>query len=160
MLSQAGRWRSETAFQARAQGAAQPLFPRQGKSALALRENFRRQQIAEGFDEKSFLRALLATRGVRQGADKFDQRSIEERHADFEGARHAHGIGVAKQSAWHIGAQFEPGNCSNRLQFCGLIGDALNPSEPGGIERDTIASDGADAKAWIDKDVEAATGRK
>ena len=160
MLSQAGGWRSKTGVQTRAQGAAQPFFPRQGEGALALCENFRRQQVAESFDEKSFLRAWFAPRGVRQGAHKFDQRSIEKRHADFQRARHADGIGIAQQSAGHIGAHFEPGNCRDGLQFCGFIGDALEPCEPGGIEGDAIGADGADAKARIDKIVEAAAGRK
>ena len=87
--------RGETGFEARAKRAAQPFFPGQGEGAFALGENFRRQNIAERFDEQSFLRPATAARGVGQGADKFHERSVEKRDAHFQGAGHADGIGVA-----------------------------------------------------------------
>ena len=160
MLCESRSERGKAGFQARPQRAAQPFFPGQSEGAFSLRENFRRQNVAERFDEQSFLRTGTAARGVGQSADKFHQRSVEKRNAHFQRARHAHGIGVAQQCAGHVRAHLQPRNCGDGRQLVRFIGGALQPAEPGGIERDAIGADGAGAKRGSMRRFEPRAGRK
>src|SRR5712692_121991 len=79
----------ETRIQLHAQRPTQPFLPRQRERTFPLRENLRRQQVPERLNKQGFLCARPPPRRVRQGPHKFNQRRIQQRHANFERLRHA-----------------------------------------------------------------------
>ena len=95
-----------------AQRSAQPFFPRQRECAFSLHDDFLpAADPPSGFDEQGFWPfSDFSSRHRLEGKREFDDRMIEEWHANFEGTAHAHGVGVAQQSIQHVGPQFEPGN--------------------------------------------------
>src|SRR6266481_1416934 len=144
----------EACLHPRAQRTAQPRFPRQGKRSFSLRENFLRQQIAERFHQQSLLCAEAAARRIRQRPYKFNQGRVEERHANFQRTRHAHGIGVAQQRARHVSSHLEPGNSGNRFQLARFVRRPFEPAEPGWLERDAVGVHRARAKPRLDDSFE------
>jgi len=69
-------------MQERRQRPAVPLKLK--KRPLRLRENLTRQKFAERFHEQGLLLARPVTCCIRQRAHKFNQRRIEERHANLD----------------------------------------------------------------------------